>query len=134
MAERHAQRLRDALQLRPDQEPALQALIASMRPKGDMARMREEHEADRNLPTPQRLDRMQAHMAEHEARFREHAEAIKRFYAQLTPTQQKAFDALPMMGHGFGGHHGEGHGMRHGGPGMHGHTGPENGAPPPAAG
>lgn len=118
MAEQHAQRLRDALQLRPDQEPALRALTASMQPsEADRQRMRGEREAMRNLTTPQRLDRMQAMMGEREARFRQHAEAIKRFYAQLTPAQQKAFDAMPMMmGPGMGGH---GMGMRERrGPGM----------------
>ena len=135
MAERHAQHLRDALQLRPDQEPALRALVASMQPPaGETHRMHEDRDAMRGLSTPQRLDRMQSMMAEHEARFREHADAIRRFYAQLTPTQQKAFDAMPMMGHmggGMGrmhGMHGEhGGGMKHG-PGMPGGQPP---APPP---
>jgi hypothetical protein len=120
MAERHAQHLRDALQLRPDQEGALQALVAASRPPaGEHEHMRHE-ERGAALTTPQRLDRMQARMAEHETRFRARAEAIKRFYAQLTPAQQKAFDALHGgFGHGMGGRHGfhGGHGMRggHGG-------------------
>jgi hypothetical protein len=114
MAERHAQHLRDALQLRPDQEPALRALMAALQPPaGERERMRQEREAGARLTTPERLDRQAARMAEHAARFRQHADAIKRFYAQLTPAQQKAFDAMPMMG--FHGHHGMGgHGM--GGP------------------
>ena len=33
-------------------------------------------------------------MDKHRAMFDRHAAALKRFYAQLTPTQQKAFDAL----------------------------------------
>jgi Spy/CpxP family protein refolding chaperone len=104
-AERHAQRLRDALQLRPDQEPALRALIAAtQRPPGP----RHDPEAQARLPTPERLDRAMARMAER-------AQAVKRFYAQLTPAQQKAFDAMPRMGGGHGGPPG----MRgpHGGPG-----------------
>lgn len=138
MAERHAQHLRDALQLRPDQEPALKALIAAMQPPpGAMDRMRGEHEAMGKLTTPQRLDRMQAMMAEHQSRFAQHADAIKRFYAQLSPTQQKAFDAMPMMGGGMMGHgrmgggRGMGQWMGHGmGPGtMPGGEGPE-GKPP----
>lgn len=125
MAERHAQHLRDALQLRPDQEPALRALVASMAPPpGEADRMRKEHEEDAKLTTPERLDRMAARQAEHAQRFQAHAAAVKRFYAQLSPTQQKAFDAMPMMGM----HH-DGHGMGegHGGPGgMMGH-GPHGG-------
>ena len=134
MAARHAQHLRDALQLRADQEPALNAFVASMQPPpGAMQRMHENREAMRGMTTPQRLDRMQAMMADREARFRQHADAVRRFYAQLTPAQQKAFDAMPMMGHMGGGGMGGGRGMH----GMHGegmkhdgHAMP--GGPPPA--
>jgi hypothetical protein len=67
---------------------------------------RGEREAAGALTTPQRLDRMQARMAERQARVAQHADAVKRFYAQLSPSQQRAFDAL---------HQGRGgHGMRHG--------------------
>jgi hypothetical protein len=68
----------------------------------------------RNLSTPQRLDRMQARSAERQARLAQRAEAIKRFYAQLTPAQQRAFDALPMGRGGMGGRgeRGFGHGKR----------------------
>jgi Spy/CpxP family protein refolding chaperone len=128
MAERHAQRLRDALQLRPEQEPALRALMAALQPPpGERDRMRQDRHDMGRLTTPERLDRMAQRMNEHAARFRQHADAIKRFYAQLTPAQQKAFDAMPMMGMGGPGMHG-GRGMgQHGGrgPGMH---GPHDGA------
>src|SRR5689334_15469655 len=88
MAARHAQHLRDVLQLRADQEGALQALIAAMKlPEG--ARERHE-EREEGLTTPQRLDRMLAHFDEMRAHMVRHAEAVKRFYAQLTPAQQKA--------------------------------------------
>jgi protein CpxP len=115
MAERRAQRLRDALQLRPDQEPALRALIAATaHPPGEHeGRGGEERGEARNLTTPQRLDRMQARLAERDARFRQHAEATKRFYAQLSPTQQRAFDALH-EGHGEHGEHGMRGGKGHG--------------------
>jgi hypothetical protein len=120
MAERHAQHLRDALQLRPDQEPALQAFVGSMKPPaGEREHMRRE-EGGPELTTPQRLERAQAKMVEHEAKFRARAEAIRRFYAQLSPAQQKAFDALHEgLGHSMGGRHGF-HGGMHGpgGPGF----------------
>jgi protein CpxP len=135
MAERHAQHLRDALQLRPDQEPALRALIAAMQPPpGAMDKMREAHEAGAKLTTPERLDRMQAMMAEHEARFREHVDAIKRFYAQLSPSQQKAFDAMPMMGMGGHGMHGGMHGMNDGMKDGHRGGGHQHGLQAPPAG
>lgn len=118
MAERHAERLRAVLQLRPDQEPALHAFIAAMQPSPEQMQRREaEHDEARELTTPQRLDRMQARLAEHQAEFARRAEAIKRFYAQLSPAQQKAFDALPMGRHGMHEH-------------MHGRPGFGSGKPP----
>jgi hypothetical protein len=110
---RHAQHLRDALQLTPAQEPALQALVSSMTPPaGAHERMERAHGEMANLTTPERLDRMRKMMSEHMAMFDQHAKAVETFYAQLTPTQKKAFDAMPM------GHHGMGH---HGMGGEHGH-------------
>ncbi len=99
-----AQRLRDVLQLRPAQEPALQAYagaLASAR-QGMMAGF-----ADQRAPlsTPDRLSRMQQMMAQHEAAFATVADATRRFYDQLDPAQKRSFDALSgmMMGHGMGG-------------------------------
>jgi hypothetical protein len=134
MAERHAQHLRDALQLRPEQEPALRAFIEATAPKpGDFEKMRREHEERAKLTMPERLDRMAARMAERAQRFQAHAAAVKRFYAQLSPAQQKAFDAMPMhMGgrHGMRGPGRPGGMMRHG---PHGPGGPGHGGPPPGA-
>lgn len=117
MAQRHAERLRAVLQLRPEQEPALTAFINAMRPDpAQMERRRAERGQTANLTTPQRLDRMQARMAERQTQFARRAEATKRFYAQLSPAQQKAFDALHQdrggfgHGHGRGGHGPDGHG------------------------
>lgn len=127
MAQRHADHLRAALQLTSAQEPALKAFVAEMRPPESMGgkmgmgeRMKGMRDEMAGLTTPQRLDRMQARMDEHRAMFDRHAAAVKRFYAQLTPAQQKAFDAMPMMGHmdhgggHDGGHRGKGPGMGHG--------------------
>ena len=134
-AQRRAARLRAVLQLRADQEPALQAFLTSMRPPEGMG-MRGHGPGHRmgrgdTLTTPQRLDRQAQMMAEHQRLATARADAIRRFYGQLTQTQQAAFDALPprMMGHGGprgmrGGHGMRGHGM--GGPGM---GGPGMGGP-----
>lgn len=117
MAQRHAEKLRAVLQLRPDQEPALNAFIAAMKPDpAQMAQRRGERSEMANLTTPQRLDRMQARMAERQQQFARRADATKRFYAQLSPAQQKAFDALRPE------HGGHGAGFD-GGPGGHGHGG-----------
>ncbi len=117
MAERRAQRLRDGLQLTPRQEPALQAFIASMKPpEGARGKMGGHRQEMAGLTTPQRLDHMKARMVERQARFDQRAAAVKRFYAELTPAQQKAFDAMKPMGGRRGGMGGQGgHRMGHGG-------------------
>ena len=104
-----------------------QAFTASMvpPPHPDMERRGEGRGAA--MTTPQRLDHMAAMMSEHQAAFQRHAEAVRRFYAVLSPQQQKAFDAVSgmMMHHmGRGGpmaRH-EGMDMEHGG---------REGMPPP---
>ena len=115
--------LHDALGLRPDQDGAWQAFLATEhRPdgaRGPGMRHREGGDGERaELSTPQRLDRMAQRMSERQARFAQRADSIKRFYAALDPRQQRTFDALAMAEHG--------HGM--GGFGGHGHMGP--GGPP----
>ncbi|MDR3512344.1 MAG: Spy/CpxP family protein refolding chaperone [Caulobacteraceae bacterium] len=132
-AEARAKALRAILNLRPDQEPAFQAFLASMKPEHpegmpehpgmdhpDMNAMdHPDMDAMEQLTTPQRLDKMAARMAEHQAEFQRRAEAIKRFYAVLSPEQQRAFDALHgLMGHGPEGR--EGPGAPGPGPGPHG--------------
>ena len=133
MAERHAEKLRAILQLRPDQEPALRALVDAMKPDPAEMQRREAERGARDqarpqLTTPQRLDRMQARLAERQAQFARRADAIKRFYAQLNPAQQRAFDALPMMG----GHHHGGHEGGMGGEHEHGPHGMDAGKSPGA--
>ncbi len=112
---KRAEHLRATLQLRADQEPALRAFLDSGRkPDADRGKFREQRQAMAQMTTPQRLDQMKARMTERQARFDQRAAATKRFYAQLSPTQQKAFDALQSQ---RGGRHGPGFG---GGPrGMH---------------
>jgi len=127
----HAQRLQALLNLRPDQQPALQAFLAAMAPSGHEHHGRPEGMTPAQLTTPQRLDKMADMMARHQAEFQKRADAIRTFYAALTPDQQKAFDALPMGMMGRGDHErGGDHGMRHGHDGDH--MGPP--PPPPAAG
>lgn len=100
-----AQKLRDSLQLTAAQEPALQAFIAATtREKRDRSKMHAEHKAMKTMTTPERLDRMAAHMAQRQQKFAARAAATKQFYAALTPAQQKDFDtmAASMMKHGKG--------------------------------
>lgn len=112
-AERRAEHLRASLQLRADQEPALRAYLDTLRrPEGMGPGMRGDRQGAQTMTTPQRLERRRARMAERQARFERHAAATLRFYGALSPTQQRAFDALRP---GKGGHHGNGMRRGHGG-------------------
>ncbi len=88
-------RLRQALRLRPDQEGALQAFVAAMRPGPGEVRLRDQARLEGSLPTPQRLDAMVARMDQVRAAVMTRVRATKIFYSQLTPEQQRAFDTLP---------------------------------------
>lgn len=106
--------LKDKLQLKPEQETAWQAFNSAMPGKGPMGRtdrqaLREEFA---KLSTPQRLDMMLARADERRDRMVRRAEAVKQFYAQLSPEQQKVFDAEARpFREGRQGHH-----RHHGGP------------------
>jgi hypothetical protein len=106
MAARRAERLRDVLQLRPEQEPALRSFLESNRPPGGMGGRRGDRQAMAQMTTPQRLDAQRARLTERLARFDQRVAATKRFYAQLSPAQQRAFDAMQPRGRGKGGHGG----------------------------
>jgi periplasmic protein CpxP/Spy len=128
--EQRAHRLHDILQIRSDQETAFQAFLADMKPPMRDHKDWAEHKdgADHKdgaatLTTPERLDRMAAFMAKHtaerQAAFQRRADAIKRFYAVLTPEQKRAFDVLhDHGGHDQGGMGRGGHGMGHHGDGQ----------------
>ena len=83
-----------------------------MKPPAFKGMDRNEWQALEKLPTPERIDRMQAlHKQHSEAMTQEmqtRAQAAKTFYAQLTPEQQKIFDSeTASFGH-KGWHHGAG--------------------------
>lgn len=122
------QRLHDLLQIRSDQDGAFRAYLAALESQhkpGERGPGREGRPGEqKQLTTPERLDRMAARMAERQQRFQQTAAATKTFYAALNPDQRKAFDAMPRMG-------GEG---RHFGPGRFGGRGPGFEGPPPPRG
>lgn len=95
---KHLARLHGKLKLTAQQEPAWKAFTEKSKP--DLAKSKAVREEMATLTTPARLDRMLALMKEGEARMGEHAAAVKEFYAQLTPEQQKTFDqeSMPRMG------------------------------------
>ena len=115
------QTLHDALGLRSDQDNAWQAFVADVRPAGrdhdGQGRMGRQDggrpDGAGPMTTPERLDRMAKRMDERQAAFARHADAVKRFYAALSPTQQRTFDALSrlrMGGEGGMGRFGHGRG------------------------
>ncbi|OYX04973.1 MAG: hypothetical protein B7Z12_04880 [Caulobacter vibrioides] len=110
--EKRAQRLRDVLQLRPDQDGALKAFVAATSPKIEIKREVVKKEkgdkADGDkmewterapMTTLERLDRM----TKAADAMKQRAEATRAFYTALTPSQQKTFDVLGMSEDGLGG-------------------------------
>lgn len=128
MAE-HQSRLKDSLQLRPEQESAWNQFVEKMKPAARPTGERPSREDWAKLSTPQRLDRMDAMKAERDRQVSQRHDAIRQFYAQLTPPQQKAFDAQRGMGFGHMrhvGHQGPMKGMDHGHKGFKGHGEPRH--------
>lgn len=110
----HAERmagLKEKLKLAPEQEAAWKAFADASQPGprrmgADREAMRAELE---KLTTPQRLDRMQAMAEMRHARMAERVAATRSFYAQLSPEQQRVFDAeaMPERDRGHRHHHGQ---------------------------
>lgn len=93
----HAEHLKDILQLRPEQEPALKAFLdATAADRGHRDHM-VKFDRDDPRTTVQRLDEMQARLAEQQAAANRKIAAIRTFYGQLDAQQKKAFDAMPML-------------------------------------
>ena len=135
MQHRREQRLHDLLQIKPDQEAAFRTFVSSLdqlRPQRGLRRDgagqgpqgqgaqgqggqgqagpgRGRAQAERaTLTAPERLDRSAQRLAQAQQRLQKEAAAVKAFYAALSPEQRKAFDSMPPMiggggGHGFGG-------------------------------
>lgn len=120
MMARHLDTLKAALKLSPAQEAAWTTFAASMKPaKGAMPKRPDMAELQK-LPTPERLDKMselhKQHRTEMDAAMAQRNEAIKTFYASLSPEQKKTFDADHARMEG--GRHGKGSGPMQGMPGM----------------
>lgn len=124
MQQRHAQRhaahmeqLKAELKLTPAQETAWKAFVARTEATPRTPSVAAQDWS--KLSTPQRLDAMEALHNERSAAMAKRIDATRSFYAQLSPEQQKTFDA---QSHGFhrAGMKGE---YRHGGKGQHGGQG-----------
>ncbi len=126
------------LQLTPAQEPAWNSFVQSMQPQARGAQL--DWQGMDKLTTPERIDRMRAMQAQRGAEMDRRGDAVKAFYAQLTPAQQKTFDAEGARMYGQrgaygggrkGGQMGDWYGGRHG---MHQHGwGPATAPATPAA-
>lgn len=123
MEKRHAI-LHDKLKLSAEQETAWKAYIGGMQPP--MAGKHARFEEMQKLPAPDRMEKMLEFMKERQAEMTVRLVELKKFYAVLTPAQQKVFDA-EMMGPRHGKRHGRGPGA-----GPRGLMGPGGSAPAPA--
>jgi protein CpxP len=95
--------LHDALRLNPAQEPAWRAYAAALAPDPSMeARRRSAADMMPKLTTPRRIDLINAEMSEDMAAMRRQGEAVKAFYAQLSPQQQSTFDRITAQAPGQG--------------------------------
>jgi len=103
----HLSALKARLNLAPEQEAAWNTFVSASQP--GMHRLGGDRQAKRDefarLSTPERLDRMQAMSEMRRVKMAERTGAIKAFYAELTPEQQKVFDAEAMTGRHRGQHH-----------------------------
>lgn len=106
----HLSALKEKLRLQPNQAGAWNAFAQASQPgmhhlHGDRHNMRDEMA---KLTAPQRMDRMLAMSDQRRAHLMARSQAVKVFYAQLTPQQQSVFDAesLPKSRHGHVDHRG----------------------------
>jgi protein CpxP len=88
--EKRQQKLHDALKLTANQEPAWKTYLAAIKPQQPAGRA--DRAAFKELTAPQRMEKRlemsKARTTHQETRL----EALKTFYAVLTPEQQKVFD------------------------------------------
>jgi protein CpxP len=104
--EKRQEALHAKLKLTAAQEPAWKTFVEQTKPPQRDAN--KQHHEDRaawaKLTTPERMEKFLARMQTREQFLTARLNAVKTFYAVLTPTQQKTFDAA--YAHGpFGGHH-----------------------------
>lgn len=101
MAQRHAEhqaQLKSALNITASQEAAWNAYVTGTAPNPPANAPGMAREDWSQLTTPQRLDKMQAFRAERDAVMARRIDAVKTFYAALTPDQQKVFDTQAQGG------------------------------------
>ncbi len=91
--------LHDALHLTNEQESAWRRYVAAVRPDPQAeARHRSAQQMMASLPTPRRVDLINAEVDEDAAAVHGQGQAVKAFYATLTPDQQRSFDRQTAQG------------------------------------
>ncbi len=95
------------LKVTPEQEGAWATFSAAMKPPANMGQ-RPNREEWKKLTTPERIDKMRAMRGVHQAEMDQRADAVKAFYAILTPEQKKIVDSHPLRQGRRGGMHGMG--------------------------
>ena len=112
MMAKHIEALKAKLKITAAQEGTWTTFTTAMQPADKMDHQRPDRAEMDKLTTPQRIDKMhdlrKQHMADMQAAMDKRDDAIKTFYAALTPEQQKVFDAEHTR---MGMHHGEGRDM-----------------------
>lgn len=92
--EKHQSMMHDKLKITAGQEGAWKTFIETTKPammeRGE--KMRADRKAMEGLSTPARMEKMLEHSKERLAHMQKHLDALKTFYAVLTPEQQKIFD------------------------------------------
>jgi hypothetical protein len=118
---RRLDRLKTALKLSDTQEADWRAFVEQTSPvhRGRTLSVASGLSGPSSQPLTvlQRLDRMQTSQQEHSAHLQRRLDAVRHFYARLTPEQQKTWDALDHDTHGGsrwipGAHHPWLHGSR----------------------
>lgn len=89
--------LHDVLNITAAQENAFHAYVAAMQPKPMPGRG--ERSSFKELPAPQRLEKMIAMQKQRTAELEARLPALNTFYAVLTPEQKKTFDSQGMHHH-----------------------------------
>lgn len=93
--EKYHASLHEQLKLTPQQEGAWTAFMEATKPRqapmSDAAKA--ERQAMASMNAPERMEKMLGHAKDRLARMQQHLDALKTFYAVLTPEQQKIFDA-----------------------------------------
>jgi protein CpxP len=92
--EKHHSLMHDKLKISTEQEGAWKTFIEATKPammeRGE--KMRADRKAMEGLSTPAKMEKMLEHSKERLAHMQKHLDALKTFYAVLTPEQQKIFD------------------------------------------